>query len=387
MLINFRQGIISYQDTPSFFLVLIGGNVNINADSIPVDITFAHGSTDYLFTESQSILEAWKGPFINGTDYWLYWELDNFSGQRTFGITTTDPFQISNGYGTALPTSAQVDQHFFNITTGKMNVWTGTRWVEKIRLFAAKITSGGILQPIAIGSQIGITSQRNAGHILYNNDGLPIKTTDRFGMGYFITTETYLNSQIDRNNSYKLEALHPTGKAIEPIPQYSCVSWKGTNQLGVSSYKDPSRPCIGISSIPMGVNQVSSFITDGFITNFANWNFSANPGTIIWVGLTGEITTDVPQDTSMQEIGYVVGPDKVFINIKRPILIDSLPVVSPTPSYTPVITPTPTVTPTPTLSSTVTPTVTPSITPTLIPSTTPTVTPTLTPTQTIPPGV
>ena len=364
MLITFRQGIISYQDTPNFFLVLTGGNVNLNADRIPTDITLAHGTVDYLFTESQSIIGAWSGPFVNGTNYWLYWDIDNFTGQRTFGSTTVDPFQ-ANGYGLDFPSSPQVDQHFFNTTINKMHVWNGSRWVEKIRLFAAKITSGGILQSIAIGSQIGVTSKRTAGHILFDNNGLPIKTSDRFGMGYFVTTETYLNSQVDRNNSYKLEALHPTGKAIEPIPQYYCVSWKDVNQLGVASYKDPLHPCIGISSVPMGVNEVSPFITDGFISNFANWNFTDPPGTILWVGITGEITTAVPQDTSMQEIGYVVSPDTVFISLRRVILIDGLPNITATPTPTPVPSLTPTVTPTvtPTLTPTLTPTITPSVTP------------------------
>lgn len=396
MLTTFRQGIISYQDTPTFFLVFSGGKVSINAGTTPTNITFAHGNSDYLFTESESVVNAWVGPF-SSIDYWLYWDLDVFSGLRTFGSTTVNPFSPTNGYGATFPTSPVANQHFFNTTTNKMNVWNGNSWGEKIRLFAAKLTNGSTLDPLATGTQIGSFSQRNVGHILFNSDGLPIKTSNRFGLGSFITTESYLNSQVDQNNSYKLESLKQVGKAVEPIPKFYCITWKGPNQLGIASNFFPQYPCIGVSSSDIGINGVSSFITDGLISNPNNWNFSQPPNTSLWVGPSGQITTDVPQNVSMQEIGYVVTNDTVFIDIKRLIFIDQEVVPTPTPTFTPTVTATPSVTPTNTPSTTaaITPTSTATNTPTqtasqtLTPTTTPppTSTPTTTPTNTPPPTV
>lgn len=401
MIINFRQGIVSTQLTPNF-LTFVGGDVNINADSDPTTITFAHGDNDYLFSESETIIGAWKGPFSVTNNYWLYWDIDIYSGLRTFGFTTVNPFSPTGGYG-ILPNNPSFDQHFFEMSSKKMKVWNGNKWIDKIRVFAAKISSGSILQPLNIGSQINLNQQRNAGYLLFDQKGNVVKTSDRMGRGSFITTESALNSQDDRNNSYNLEALQKVGKAIEPLPKYHCLAWKGPSLLGISSFGDIDYQCIGISSKDTGINEVTVFITDGFINNFNNWNFTEPSGTSLWVGLNGEITTSVPQRYSMQKIGHIVSPDTIFVKIEEQILIDQLdfstPIVSLTPTNTVTNTPTPTVTanitPTPTPTLPPTPTVTPSIsmtqsitpTITITPTVTLTVTPTVTPTISFTPSI
>lgn len=384
MIITFRQGIISSQTTPEF-LTYINNEVNINATSDPTIITFASENNDYLFTESENIIGAWRN-IPQNVDSWLYWDIDTFSGVRTFGITTTNPFQYNNGYGRNLPTSPPQDQHFFDMSVNKMKVYSGTRWIEKIRLFAAKILNGSVLQILPKGTQIGLNQTRTAGHLLFDSQGNAIKSADRLGRGNFITTETYLNSQEDKNNSYKLESLQNLGKALEPIPKFYCISWKGPQQIGVATSTDIENKCIGIASRDIALNETSVFITDGFITNYNNWNFFEPPGTSIWVGMRGEITTEIPKNWSMQEIGHVVSSDTVFIDIQPQILIDPMPLLSPTPtpstSRTPIPTPTPTLTPTLTTTTTLLPTITPSATITITPTITltPTITPTITPT-------
>lgn len=380
MIITFRQGIVSTQSTPDF-LTYVNGKVNINADTDPTIVTFAFGNSDYLFTEAESIVGAWNSIPLN-VDSWLYWDIDTFTGLRTFGVTTTNPF-LSNGYGRTLPLSPSNDQHFFDTSVNKMKVYSGTKWNEKIRVFAAKILGGAVLQQINIGSQVGLNQIRTAGHLLFDSNGNAIKSADRLGRGNFITTETYLNSQEDKNNSYKLESLQNLGKAIEPLPKFYCICWKGPQQLGVASSLDIDNKCIGIASRDIALNETSVFITDGFITNYNNWNFTEPPGTSIWVGVRGEITTDVPKMWSMQEIGHIVSPDTVFIDLQPQILIDPLPLPTPTPTVTPTQTVTstasPTITPTLTTTNTILPTPTPTPTPTVTISNSPTITPT--PTQ------
>lgn len=320
MIVNFRQGIVSIQLTPNF-LTLVGDHVNLNANSDPTIITFAFGDSDYLFTEAADIVAAWEGPFIGSTDYWLYWDLDIYTGLRTFGYTTVNPFTPTGGYG-VLPNSPSNGQHFFEMSSKKMKVWTGGKWIEKIRVFAAKIASGAILQPLSVGSQINLNQTRLSGHLLFDSKGNVVKIADRLGRGSFVTTETYLNSQDNRDNSYKLEAMQNVGKAVEPLPKYSCLSFKGPQLLGVSSSNDVTRQCIGISSKDTSLNETTTYITNGFITNYNNWNFSDEPGTYLWVGVRGEITTDIPQNYSMQKIGHIVSPDTIFIDIQDQILID-----------------------------------------------------------------
>jgi hypothetical protein len=396
MFVAFRQGIVAVQPSPSF-LSLVGNNVNLNANASPTIITFAYQSTNYLFTENKSVLAAWKGPFLNGTNYWLYWDLDMTTAKRTFGVTTINPAF----FGNTPPPSPVTGQHFFFYKENTMKVWNGVQWKPFLRVFAGQIDSGGILVPYTVGSQVNLNQGGQQGTLLFDQTGSPIYNNKN----YFLTTESTVNTQNNPLNNYKIEALQVVGRAIESIPKYSAVTWKGKNTLGLASSTDYLRPAIGIAIEDLTKDEVSRFVTDGYITN-PSWNFTVAPNTAIWVGINGEITTQVPQTISMQRMGYVVAPDTIFVSIAQIILLqnpNALPTPTPTTSITPSITRTPTLTPTntPTLTPTMTisgsasptptPTLsaTPSITSTITPTVTPsaTMTPTMTPTVTFTPSV
>ena len=365
MIINFRQGIISAQ-VNNDFLEFVNGKININIDIERVDIAFAYGQYDYLFTESEQVLGAWHTLPANKTSY-LYWDIDLISGQRTFGFTIEAPT-----YGATLPSTPLPNHHHFDYKEKKMKVWSGTSWSEKLRVFAGKIENNAILTPYDLGSQVGLNGETTLGYILFDSNNLPLKISNGAGKTYFLTTESNVHAQQDIHNSYKIDSLLMDGKAMEPIPAFHCVTWKGTKQLGVASYIDYNRPCVGISVEPFGKNEIKKFITKGFLSNYNNWNFTDPENTPLFVGDTGQITTTVPQRWSLQKIGHVVSPDTIFIDLQEQILIENTVMLpSVTPSSTPMITLTPmaTVTPTPSVSPTPIATVTP----------TPTVTPTLTP--------
>lgn len=374
MLINFRQGIINAQ-VGNNFIQLVNGSVNINVDIELVDLAFAYGSHDYLFTEAQQVLGAWSGLPTNQTVY-LYWDIDLLSGVRTFGYTSLAPT-----YGSVTPISPAINQHFFNYSTYKMYVWSGSNWAEKLRLFAGQVQNNTILVPNSLGSQVSINSQTNLGYILYNSQNKPLRVLDGQGIYYFMTTEDEVHTQQDLNNAYKIDALLLDGKAIEPIPAYYAITWKGPKELGVASYVDYQYPCIGISVEASGKNEVKQFLTKGFVTNYNTWNFTAAPNTPVFVGITGEVTTTVPQKYSLQRIGHVVSPNTIFFDIQEIVLIETIATVpSPTPTVTPTITVTPSVTQT--ASMTVTPTITVSAQVTSTPQATVTLTPTVTTTTT-----
>lgn len=381
MIINFRQGIISGQVSQNF-IQLVDGKVNINVDIQRLDLAFAYGSSDYLFTESENVTGAW-GPFTNNVNTYLYWDIDLTSGIRTFG-TTRYPL----AFGSILPASPNTDQHFFDYTDSKMKVWNGQKWNEKLRVFAGYIQGGAVLVSQSFGSQVNLNAQVSLGYILYDSNRNPLKISDKTGRSVFVTTESQIYTQNDIHNAYKIDAVLMDGKALEPVPAFSCITWKGPKQIGVASYTDYTRPCIGISVEKSGKDDVKQFVTKGFVTNYNNWNFSEAPNTPIFVGATGEITTTVPQKYSLQKIGHIVSPDTVFIDLQEIILIEDVVVIpSPTPTVTPTssLTPTSTRTPTPTASSSVSPTPTPSVTVSLTgtPSVTITPSPTLTVTPTI----
>lgn len=313
MITNFKQGIINTQEN---FLSLIGNNVSLNCDINSTIITFSHGKSNYLFQESVSIPNAWTGNWISGINYWLYWDIDLYSGIRTFNYTTSDP----TNYGGSYPSNPAVDQHFFNTKEKLMKVWTGSKWREVLRVFAGKISSGGILIANNIGSQVGLQESGTSGFLLFTNNGMAIKANDKFGKGEFITTETFLLAQNDSYNSYKIQKENYAFKSNETIPKFSCVAIKN-GYIGIASSEFPEFPCVGITHESIKKGEIKQFINNGILYN-ADWNFTEPPGTAIWVNQTGEVTATMSQKTSIQKIGHVVNNNTIFIDIKDVTLID-----------------------------------------------------------------
>ena len=188
MLIEFRQGIYRQQDTRPF-LTLTDKGVNLNVDDNPTIVTLAHGRGNYLFTEDFPVVPAWRGPFPIDEVVWLYWDINLTTGVRTFDYTSTDPF-IDGGYGNSLPISPIGGQHFFLIPENEMKYYNGYRWKTVIRVFAGTVNKDSVLTLFETGTQVGRHIQTNAGHILFNDDNVPIKRSGLFGSSEFATTET-----------------------------------------------------------------------------------------------------------------------------------------------------------------------------------------------------
>jgi len=92
MRISFRQGVVSHQTGPTGFLQLnISGNIDCLANNRPVTVTTAHKDANYIFSEDKTVENAWIGPFAGPTKYWLYWDFDLLTWDRTFGYTTLEP--------------------------------------------------------------------------------------------------------------------------------------------------------------------------------------------------------------------------------------------------------------------------------------------------------
>jgi len=310
--LEFKQGLVRFQtdinDNPTF-LQQGGSGISLIVSPDPTLITFSHKNSNYLFEENQTVPNAWPAPF-DLSDQWLYWDIDLISGERTFGITKIKPV-----IGINKPAGVN-DRHWFDTQAKEMKVFTGRRYVTKLRVFAAFLDEGGILNPYSIGSQVSIEEPNYAGTILFDEDNKPVKKFNRFGDGAFITTETPLSSQFSRLINFKLEnALHD-GKASEFIPKYHCVTFKELNKLNLAKFTNPTYPCIGVSSEDMHVGEARNFITNGYVKN-EFWTWTQQPGTLLFVGPTGEITTEVPQSFSIQTIGHIVSPQTIYIDIKQ----------------------------------------------------------------------
>lgn len=321
---TFRNGILRRQTdgvgNPTFLQLTGSGDLNINVSSDPTIITFAQGNANYTFVENQSVLAAW-GPFSSGDpDAWCFWDIDLRTGLRTFGITELEPIVDDEE-----PVGPGIDQHWFNTIQNAMYVYNGARFVQKIRLFSAKITNGSVLQPFPVGTQVGIQNGNfRSGFVIFDEDSKPVKKFQNFGLGEFIHTESELASQFTQVANFKLEGLISEAEAVENIPKNFAVAYVGegtppetAGKIGLARNTEPCFPAIGVSTEDMVPGEVRSFITQGYVKNDL-FNFTGkNPGQPIYVGPTGELTFDVPQQDSVQRIGVVADPQTILVDVRQ----------------------------------------------------------------------
>lgn len=320
MKIPFRHGLVRYQKSgtiPTFLnRTNSGSTMSLVVSTDSTYVAFAHGSSDYLFEEKRSISPAWTGPFVSGVDYWLYWDINILTGQRTFSHTKVKPVLVG-----AAPLSPVDDQHWFDQSVTVMKVWNNSRWNECLRVFACFYDEGTIINAYPLGTQVGILSESNPGFILFDDNSDPIRRL-RGGnrRSEFITSESIMASQVATGMAnLRVEAQMPIAEAIENIPAYRLVSYKDRDRIGLSSYLDQTFSVVGIVLEDMYTTEVGTFTSYGKITN-ENWTWPDVPGKQVFCGQFGEVTTNVPQSGSYQQVGYIISPTEVFLDIEQQIL-------------------------------------------------------------------
>lgn len=321
MKLNFRHGLVRHQTDLSnnpTFLQKVGAYVNLVVSPDPTLFTIAHFNQDYLFVENQSVVQAW-GPFNTGTDYWLYWDVDLITGAIARGYTTVDPVTQS-----APPSNPPQDQHWYDVINMVMKVYVGSQWVEVLRVFAAELNNGSVLVPFPVGSQIGMSGiDTNAGFPLFDDANQPVKRFRNDRKGTFIHTSTPLVSQWTRLANFQFEINHLLGEVTEYIPAFYAVAYAGPNQIRLARNTQPNFPAIGLATEDMYNGEVRSFVTEGYIENeLWNWDVygSQPPGSPVFVGPTGEVTTSPPQFWSIQQIGTIVDKKIIYLEIEPIIL-------------------------------------------------------------------
>lgn len=323
MKISFRHGILRYQKDSVGNAIFLqkssgGSTIDLVVSPDPTIITIAHRESNYLVEEGKTTQKAWSG-FTSNVDYWLYVDIDLLTGARTFGQTQTAP-----SYGLKAPVGPVVDQHWFDTNSNVMcmKVWNGSTWAEKLRLFLAKYKQGSIIEAFQYGSQINVTKQSDAGFILFDNEGKPVKRFYRRDSGEFFTTSSIFTTQTAKAINVSLDALNATVAAAEPIPAFSLVTRDAESGfVRLASYKDVSKPAIGIVQEDFYDGEVGIYTQAGYVYN-EQWNWKAAPGTLLFLGENGAIVSTPPQQHSIQLIGEVVTSNTIKLNIQQTIQYD-----------------------------------------------------------------
>jgi len=263
MRVNFRQGIINYQQPT--FLSIKRTSVDLVVDNTPLLLTIASGTIDYLFTEQTSVTNAWNRVY-SGIDQWLYIDYDGRNLNRTFGITTKSPI-----VGPTAPKNLTADQHWYDTTSNHLKVWNGSGWAIKIRVFVAMLQKGtkpismSNNSPIFSGTQIGDTSVIYAGSIVYNTlTKLPI----RDDLGTFLTTEDTLSSSDLGVSTQKLANSLIEAKSQTNIVAYSIVVFSDFGEItSADGFTATYDKVYGIVQNNAAIGDVTTVVTNGIISN------------------------------------------------------------------------------------------------------------------------
>lgn len=286
MYVSFRQGIIDYQ--PNFLNWVNPTSISITTTNKPVYVTFAHWSADYLHVEPvrQSPFTAWTGlPISTHPNFWIYWDIDIVTAQISYGWTVHEPVVANTNPFTTTP---QENQHWFDTSINVMKVWNGTRWLHKIRVFAARIENSSIIFPYSVGTQIGNNNSCNAGRIIRNAFGKPIRKDGKV----FLTTEDSFfvdgfNYPVRR---FETDILY--GKSAGSIPKFSVVKLQGFDQFAIANYEDTDDYILGMALSDAPLYSLCTITLQGVIEN-PDWNWSV-PNAKLWVDRNGELTTTDP---------------------------------------------------------------------------------------------
>lgn len=321
MKISFRQGIIRYQRDPSGLATFLkasdgGSSLDFIAANDPLIVTFAYRKANYLHEESRTVARAWTG-FKSNVDYWLFLDLDMITAQRTFGWTTVEPT-----YGNVAPTSPKINHHWFDVVDTTMKVWTGTGWAEKTRVFVAAYAQGAIIQPITYGSQVGVNTSNDAGFIIYDADGFPVRQHHKRKSFEYLTTASVFNTVTAKAINISLDAICTAVRATEPIPAFSLVTYDSkspeTAAIKPANYNVRGEYAIGIVQEDFWTDETGIITQHGYIFN-EQWNFTEVPGTVMFLGVDGEITPVVPQTGFIQRIGEVVSRQTIRLDIQQTV--------------------------------------------------------------------
>jgi hypothetical protein len=322
MLINFRQGIVSYDtSTPPFSASASTGGVDVslNIGTQPFVVSVANLTSNYLWSETLTG-DAWKNLSSTGT-YWLYFNWNPKTFARTFGTTTLQPINQSTA-----PTSPATGQHWFNTATAQMQYWTGSVWSPVIRLFVAKFIGPSTFQSISIngpgsfqGTTVGNTTANvAAGMVVFDSSGYPIFKHD----GTFFTTEDQVFAEGSAITGVRLESNVFTAQSASAsiIPVYEAVGFNSNGQIYIAGYNDTGVTAIGLALQQINFGGTGAILLEGTVTN-PLWNFTGSVGGLLWVSgsIPGTLQTtdpylDDPVAFPVQHVpvGRIISPTSII---------------------------------------------------------------------------
>lgn len=311
MRVSFRQGIVQYQvdnQGNQNFLQSTGTGVSLLANVTPFIATLAQKDANYLIDITQTVVNAWSGPFQSQVQTWLYIDVNLVTAAQTFGTTTLQP--VVSPY--APTTNLQTGLHWFDTTSVQMKIYTGNGWQVVVRVFVGSVVGGSASFYSMTGNsgnyggtQIGVNVGNFSGPLVYDAYGKPLRTSN----GTFFTTESTTTVDGSTGN-VRLAADLLTAQSLAPIPAFSVVYFPAFNVINLATPTLTVAPRIfGIVTENLQVGDTCYVYTDCVITN-NNWAFTQMHAAV-YADTDGQVT--LTQQLDQQSIGYTVAPNAIRI--------------------------------------------------------------------------
>lgn len=316
MQISFRQGLIAYQQSngvPQYLQAsTTAGFVSHVIAPSPTVVTFAHAGSNYLVKFDSSVNLGWQ---ITGhvTTY-MYWDIDQLTAVVARGTTTLIPVNALNA-----PSNPANDQHWFDLSTNTMQVWSAPRnkWNTRIRLFAGHALSGSTaaLVMFTSGSQIGLNTPSNPGYIMLDSMLQPLKKSTL--NGEFLT---------DMDSARVLTTVGTSGVLVQPIShvvpvrageaigRMSMVYFSAADTIRLAA-SDPGlmpRPPVGMCMEALASGDIGTIVQSGEIT-YDQWDWSAHPGAALYCDSSGQLTITRPAGLMVYRVGFVKNARTVLL--------------------------------------------------------------------------
>jgi len=334
--LNFRQGIVRHQTDVSGNAIFLqrstasGGQfIDLIVSPDQTILSFAHRASTYIVEELRTVPRAW-GPLSGPGTKYLYWDLSLMTGTLTRSITLLPPI-----YTSSAPTAPAPDQYWFDTVENIGRVFNGTKWVEKLRVFAGSVTSNAVVHPARVGSEAGLVGDTEGGHIVLDSLGSPLRQSN----GTFVTTVSWLNVVNLGTTSTRLEEPIMSGQAAEELPQFSLVQLRKGRRLFLARSTDYTTRVSGIITTDMYEGEVEQVITRGVVRS-DDWTFTDDEiNRPVFCGATGQVTLRPPRTGVLQQVGFVYDVNAIMMDIKQVVVLSN-PLDVPVPEIPPTQAPT-----------------------------------------------
>ena len=322
MKLSFRQGIVNRQkdisDSPVNVVRSSGDNsyVDLVVAPTPTIVTLAHGNSDYTVSESKGVEHAWGSFDASSDDRYLLLDLDLVSGKVSY-VSTIHPIIVSD----ETPNSPLLDQHWFDLNSTVMKVYTSLGWKTKARVLLATLESSGAVVFPDDGTQVGLNDACDSGYVLIDDDLRPIvKHT-----GALVTTTHKLLTNVSSTKTsyygFQVETYLKPVTSDDTIPAYSLVQLVDNDKVEAANYSLPGTRISGMILEDNLPGEYVELITYCRVTNTV-WDFGVGDiNKPLFSDTSGQLTLSPPNVGVSQTVGYVMDSTSIMLNIQQPIVL------------------------------------------------------------------